>query len=260
MQNNGIASNILPITEAISFDFFKVYFDILAAEYASSKPIYFLFIIFGILIFITFLKYIIDKSKDYFKFSILFFLYISYILYYTLCKMHIYAMVHANVFSCFTARYCYFFIPVIIICSVIIIYELIAIFNNKVIKYITITLLILLFTIILFNSALSILNNWRKAQDDIMTKTYIDNRGYNDLTILLGYANPGFNYYLKGYNLKDVRSSIDFDNLTEDKVWLYRANWNGEELDSIVNKLTSLGYKNIHYHDLGINQLYYFYK
>ncbi len=186
--------------------------------------------------------------------SLIFILWFSYISHYFLTKLHIYAMIHPNQSEGLFSRYSYFYLPMFFIILPVLFYE--AFNTNLILSQKKIILLISGASILcLFMSFYSLLGNWYKAKDNLYTNIWLENKGWQDTTYLLGVAKDGFHYYVthsktyqEGY-LDNATDKIDINNLPS-KFWVWRTSGN-DLWQEIIDKADTLGYNITIYDDSG---------
>lgn len=191
--------------------------------------------------------------------EILIILLLGYVLHYFLVIFQVYAMVHPGQSGGFFARYSYFYIPLVITCFVTICMETKRMiidstkgsFANPYI-YICVISLILIVCFVP-----GIMKNWHKAYDDVFANTWVERRGWEEPTYLIGQAKYGFDFYIKdvygdaaGANALH-ESQLDTAYMP-DSFWLWRTDWGGDNFDVFVNEAISQGYNVEIIYDYGL--------
>lgn len=202
--------------------------------------------------------YLLVKEKlGWIKNSLIITTWIGYFIHFFLVQMHIYAMAHPNQSGGFYERYSYFYIPILAVVLPIIFYEM---YNSgKDWQKKTLVFMGGAGILCLFLSFYTLLGNWDKAKDDQFAEIWIENRGWEDTTYLVGAAPYGFYYYVKqseaykeGY-FKNACIVDEADDVKELPLafWIWRTNWGGNIWQAVMDKANSLGYTVTVYEDFG---------
>lgn len=190
----------------------------------------------------------IKGQLDWTKKFLIITLWFAYALHYLLVQLHIYAMVHPNQSSGFFCRYSYFYIPLFCVILPMVISELCALNLQWNIRK-GLTLAAGAGVLCMFLSFHSLLGNWNKTYDDQFAEIWMEEKGWEDTTYLLGLAHYGFEYYVShadGYQegyLNRATQTVDVNNLAP-RFWVWRTNWgaNQDSFQTIIDKAAALGY------------------
>lgn len=206
------------------------------------------------------------NKKNYLLSDLLIVMLTGYVLHYFLVVFHVYAMVHPGQSGGFYARYSYFYIPLVITVFVILAIEIKRLLidnsgRNVVRANTTLAILFAIVAIILFIPGIT--KNWHKAYDDVFANTWVENRGWEAPTYLIGQARFGFNHYITevygsaaAANIH-TEAELDTNNFPE-ALWLWRTSWGGEGFDKIVNEAANSGLNVTVFYDYGdLGQLAY---
>lgn len=251
-------SNLLDITYIT--DLFTTFGSLIGFLILGSLKYNLFFIILGLTIIVNSIYMLVSKNTPYIKKIILIILFITYILSYTLIKMHIYAVAANSSYAGFYSRYSTFYIPIAILFILINIHELL---SHKVLKFLSFAMIVFLTAASVFSYKI-ILRNWEKTADFEMLKIYVDHEGYKKPTVLLGNSRSfGFGFYVKNYYDGKIETYTDIDT-TLDEFYIYAVDWISEsrsKIDDLIRNSESLGYKYIEYYARDTyNMLYYFYR
>ena len=256
-RNNKLTEYTIPIDKSFLTDFFpnigKMIFYIHGVNLNEI-----LCIVVGIIFTLVMIYIFCTEKSNSAKRNIILTMGISYIIYYILVKKHIYAMVHANQSGGFFSRYAVFFIPIIVLLIIMSLDKLLFSKKNS-LKLIGCILSIILVVESVF-SYKKILKNWEKTADFKMMEIYIEKKGYEIPTVLLGTSRwCGFRDYLKDYiSQTKIYDEID---LELDSFWIYAVDWTKEANETIHKFIEdSPEYKVTKYYDDGRDNLYYFSK
>lgn len=251
-EANGIATNALPFTWRMCKDIVSIIGQMAGYFFALDRNGAWLWILglFAVVL-IEASVYILYKGKaDCIKKSLIVSFWITYILHYFLVQLHVYAMVQANVSAGFFERYSYFYIPIACIVIPIIMCEL---WNEVESVYIknTIRAAAGAGVLCLFLSFYAMMGNWTKATDDGYAKIWMENRGWEDMTYLIGPASYSFRYYVShadGYQegyLNNTKTAVDFGDLPS-RFWLWKLSW-GNDYELAIEEAERLGYTIVDY-------------
>jgi hypothetical protein len=269
MAGNGISENT-SITVSLS-DFLRIFttFGTLCGYFYNLQGDAIWFIICQIIspVFLFSCVFLLTRKISQIKKHLVEVMLSAYVLHYFLVVFHIYAMIHPGQSAGFESRYSYFYIPVLVTILPVISSELLHELKHHDYLQSTLFSIASVCTIIIcVISNISIMQNWTKAEDDRFSDVWIQNKGYEDITYLLGTAHYGFDYYVVRENagtgidyMCNIHNSDDLAaamNNLPGRFWLWRTNWGGEKFDIAVNSAREAGYTVIIYADDGdIGQL-----
>lgn len=189
--------------------------------------------------------YIFRKKIDLLKKTLVLSFWIAYVLHYFLVQLHIYAMVAPNVSAVFFERYSLFYIPLACITLPVIFCETYEVSSKFDIKS-TMKVVAGAGVLCLFISFYTMLGNWTKATDNQFAEIWMENKGWVDITYLVGPASHAFPYYLSradGYQeeyLHNTRIGVDIENLPS-RFWLWKLSW-GNDYELAINCAEQKGY------------------
>ncbi len=199
------------------------------------------------------------KTDENVKASLLLVLLFGYVLHYFLVIFQVYAMVHPGQSGGFYARYSYFYIPLVIVSMCIITIEIKrTLIDNKRKNVRTANTVILaifaVMAVLLFIP--NITKNWHKAYDDIFADTWVENRGWEVPTYLIGQASYGFNHYIRDVYGDAACANVFHESqfnmdMAPDSFWIWRTSWGGDAFDAIVMESNDRGYNVTIYYDYG---------
>ena len=208
----------------------------------------------GIVFFVVFFFVLWKKRKDHPQRLILFTFLFAYILHFILTEIHVYAQIHAGMNFGFFSRYSYFYIPLFAVVLPVLVVEVYRSVKQN--KFLRIGILGGVACLALVPCILSfsmILHNWEKASDDEFAEIWMREKGYEDMTFLMGYAEPGFTWYVSHHpeyqklfpevDAADfiTRESVPADQWP-DRFWLWRSNWNGGLWPAACDRAREEGY------------------
>lgn len=172
----------------------------------------------------------------------------GYVLHYFLVVMKIYAMLGPNSSSGFFTRYSYFYIPVLAVVIPAGIYVIAQQFPaGAALKKTAAGAALLVLCIVCWPA---IQKNWHKAYDDYYAKAWMERKGYEETTYLIGGScEAAFDWYVsRAYgweykkNIVIDAGEIDYQNLPS-AFWVWRTNWGGTEYDEILEEAEKQGYE-----------------
>ena len=210
--------------------------------------------------------YININKKNYVLSDLLIVMLTGYVLHYFLVVFHIYAMVHPGQSGGFYARYSYFYIPLAVAVLIILSIETKRLLIDNVGRNVTYANIVLAALLVIVASVLfipSITKNWYKAYDNVFADTWVENRGWEAPTYLIGQARFGFNHYVtEVYGVAaasnvHTEEELDTDDFPE-ALWLWRTSWGGDGFDKIVKEADESGLNVTIFYDYGdLGQLAY---
>lgn len=214
------------------------------------KILYFLIAVIGLIIAIAGIYLIKIGAVDTVSKYLIIGYFVSYIMYYVLVTLHIYAMVHADESSGYYSRYGYFFLPYMIIAfSIIFSRSFGIVIHNGYQNMVVVSRVITVVYVVLFLfSVPGIVTNWDKSRDDEAYEVWYNNAGFEETTYLLGAARVTYKYYknyvadidFTGEAIRDKNMNIDD---LPDSFWIWESGWEDYyTFDEIINVAESNGY------------------
>ncbi|MCR5102753.1 MAG: glycosyltransferase family 39 protein [Butyrivibrio sp.] len=186
--------------------------------------------------------------------------FVSYVMYYVLVTVQIYAMMHPGQSSGYYSRYGYFFLPYTIITFAVIIYEMLKLLGER--AGCARMILTAIYCVLFFFGLPGIVSNWDKSYDDQAYQVWLSNDGFKETTYNLGAARYTYKYYKKyvseaDYTGEAVRDmNMDIDDLDENSFWVWESGWaDYYTFDEILDKAKTEGYDITVYFDAETTKL-----
>ena len=207
---------------------------------------------------------IVKRDCDWSKKSVILSLWIAYTVHYFLVCLHIYAMVHPDQSGGFYCRYSYFYLSIIPIVIPAVFHELWKSLGKTQTSRALVFAPSVLLCIVIFSMSLKYtLHNWIKARDNVYAGIWMDNKGWEVPSYMVGGPSfDGLTYYVStderyqdGY-LDKVYAWADVFYLPP-RFWCGWSNWGGGNYHEIIAAAEDIGYDITEYDDGGIGQIAY---
>ena len=207
--------------------------------------------LFSIAVLIGSIILLINKKTEKLKKVLIGIFLFIIVVHYVLVVKQIYAMLHPGESSGFDSRYSYFYFPIFVVATTIIVVELVKSIGNKRIQRAVAVACILGSIIVVVKSYPDVNGNWNKAYDDQFSEIWMEEKGYQDTTYLFGRVPEfGFNYwvpreegYLPEYSGNVVRYEPEFLGELPDVIWCWKTNWSYYDFEEACKAIEDRGYK-----------------
>lgn len=175
-------------------------------------------------------------------------LFSSYVVFFVLVALQVYAMVHVNMSAGYYSRYSYFFMPLFCVALPTLIFEGCKTVKKPSVKKVATTAICVVTLLAYFVSYPSLLRNWKKCYDKEFAEIWVNNAGFADTTILAGGCTDfGLDYYTKEYKFEQTGEIIYAEDVALDELpdsfWIWRSNWGGDMWQTIVDSAKEQGYE-----------------